>query len=1147
MLLINWHNINRQVIDFASVNFLTGPTGSGKSTAIDGLQVLLLGKTDGSFFNKAATTTVKKQDKRSLKGYLYNSIGMSSEEEGNIYKRQENFTSYLVAEFTETIPGKNDSQFCYGVVFDCQFPSDPEKHFFWLKTGIPEDEFVEKQKPITGYNLATVLKDRLGRGNYEVFTSDRLYQEHLRAALGNLNTRFHELFRKAVPFDPSIDLAQFLSDFACDVDTTIDISGMQDSIAHYSKLRSESDRVKRQVAVLSEICQNHKEYTEYEAKAKLYQYVVDRGNSEYAKFVVETRQNTLNTYTEEFDLLKSNIDNLRLAEIELQTKHIKAQEAYFAEKARLDNIEKSINRDIEYVDQDLQRINQESERLSTMLKEYLQHWTRVDATLITIVNMSEKLFELVKSVDPLISNNLHQCIDDMVTRKNVIKDWLKRLAYPISSNELVYFFQNKDELGIQIQALQEFSEAASSGKILISEAVRRLNIHKDEVEKEIQSLEQGIKPIETRLRDFLVDLKEAMGPLAERANIRLLGDCLEIRNLEWQKAIEGYLGWRKFHILVEPDTYKETLSKYRQLRKEKGYHSFGIIDGAKLLQDDVKPSGGSLAEEITTSDRIAKSYINYVLGRVMKAESLETINQFRTSMTKDCWRYQGYVLEHLDPKTYRDLYIGQKSLQIRLDQARLEKNNTENRLNNLTTLLSNFSLCAQSKTLSDSEVEQARYTISETTRLPELYEKKSNLIHEKTNIDKTKLEELELEVGIIQTDWINAQKVFNEAKTRIQFLETEIISYKDAIPTLLNNFTDALNKLQSYDNEWAAITAEPFYLEYLEKVKDPQLVARNYMPQVTQFSNLREDSMKKVKSLRIQYAKDFPDAVGILDLESPNNDDWAKEHVKLVESALPDYEERIDKSKQRAYEQFQTDFLSRLYQNISSARRQIQLLSTALEDVVFGNGIRFQLRVYTNQNYQKFYQMIMDESLSQGQSIFSASFQEKYADVFKEFFAKFIPPEADIISDQYLRNLSNEAKTLTDYRTYLNFEMEEILPNGQKLSLTKSINVKSGGESQTVFYVSVLASFMKLYRVKEGIDSHTFRLVVFDEAFSKMDDTRIKNSLQWLRETGLQIILAAPPEKAAHIIPYVDKVLVTSKSDEGTIILPMEYKEKRPA
>ena len=66
MLLINWHYFHQEELHFDRINFLTGQNAAGKSTLIDALQVVLLGETSSSVFNKAAN----EKSERTIKGYL---------------------------------------------------------------------------------------------------------------------------------------------------------------------------------------------------------------------------------------------------------------------------------------------------------------------------------------------------------------------------------------------------------------------------------------------------------------------------------------------------------------------------------------------------------------------------------------------------------------------------------------------------------------------------------------------------------------------------------------------------------------------------------------------------------------------------------------------------------------------------------------------------------------------------------------------------------------------------------------------------------------------------------------------------------------------------------------------------------------------
>ena len=54
--LNNWHYIDRKILTLSEgINFFTGHSGSGKSTVIDAIQIVLYANTDGrGFFNKAA-------------------------------------------------------------------------------------------------------------------------------------------------------------------------------------------------------------------------------------------------------------------------------------------------------------------------------------------------------------------------------------------------------------------------------------------------------------------------------------------------------------------------------------------------------------------------------------------------------------------------------------------------------------------------------------------------------------------------------------------------------------------------------------------------------------------------------------------------------------------------------------------------------------------------------------------------------------------------------------------------------------------------------------------------------------------------------------------------------------------------------------
>ena len=77
VLLINWHSFSKELIEIGNINFLTGKNAVGKSTIVDAIQLVVLGDTRGTSFNKAAS----EKSGRTVISYLKGEVG--SDNEGN--------------------------------------------------------------------------------------------------------------------------------------------------------------------------------------------------------------------------------------------------------------------------------------------------------------------------------------------------------------------------------------------------------------------------------------------------------------------------------------------------------------------------------------------------------------------------------------------------------------------------------------------------------------------------------------------------------------------------------------------------------------------------------------------------------------------------------------------------------------------------------------------------------------------------------------------------------------------------------------------------------------------------------------------------------------------------------------------------------
>ena len=73
-----------------------------------------------------------------------------------------------------------------------------------------------------------------------------------------------------------------------------------------------------------------------------------------------------------------------------------------------------------------------------------------------------------------------------------------------------------------------------------------------------------------------------------------------------------------------------------------------------------------------TENKLARSYVDYLLGRVICCDTAEQVRCYKTAITAEGMLYQGYVARALRKGWMEDAFIGRRAVQLRIDHLEKE-------------------------------------------------------------------------------------------------------------------------------------------------------------------------------------------------------------------------------------------------------------------------------------------------------------------------------------------------------------------------------------------------------------------------------------------------------------------------------------------
>lgn len=1009
--------------------------------------------------------------KRKLTGYVRCKTGRESKP----YERTGEISAHIALEFYEE---SKDRYFIVGAVVDSAAEGQETTGRYLINNKrITEELFFQGNTPrsISEFRAANKSINQWCKTQIEA-------KRMIKSRFGRIEDKFFSLIPKALAFKPIDDIKDFVYSYVLD-EKEVNIEVLRENVRSYQDLMRTLESVKKRMEKLEQIDKSHSEVEDYQKKDGMYEFYLSQADVDISKERIERLE------------AERKAERYRSS---VRQKELAAAEAERDQKLQMEtNLRLELKQNQEYLA--LEEQEKERKRLKEEEAVALQNRKELQKSVKRALNQAYQLLE-VKDVDECVRE-----YQSLFERPDQIPD----VTQAKEITEKVIRYKNKMYAKVQRKIAE------------VQIKLRGKQEERQELDKKIERLGRKKLSYPDAVNLVLDEVREEFAKIGRKPEPHVLCETLEISDESWRNAVEGYLNTQRFYILVEPENFDIALGIYDKLRREKRAYGAGLINTQNMEKYDAAPPG-TLATVVTSKNKYAKRYINMILGKVQMCERYGDLKKYPTSITKECMKYQNRVASAIKPEIFSVPFIGKNAFKVQLELAKRQRSALEHTVNMIKEQLDNLE--AVQGALSTEEDVDVKYRLDVLTRLSAIQagiqkcddniktlKKNATFIQKQIQLEVlTGLRtELDAKIGTLN------QKI-GEINRTVENKEEQIVQEKGNL---------AANQARA--SEVAAKAGEDLLLwkrEYEKQTSDKSIVQfrENFERRRKANETLRQTAQKRMIDQMIVYKTEhgFGAAASMEGFA-----EFAAVYDRLRTSEILDYEERVESARRAAEEEFREQFLAKLQENMKQAQSEFKDLNRALKDIAFSNE-KYEFLYMPSKKYRNYYEMIMDDfNMVQGESIFSGVFHETHKEVIEELF------------DRLAIHNENEAKTLdefTDYRTYMDYDIKIIHSDGSYSYYSKVCEEKSGGETQTPFYVTVAASFVQLYG--NNIGGEAAGLVMFDEAFNNMDDERIGGVLEFLRRLPLQIVIAAPPDKIQYIGPAMSETLLVMTDERVSYV-----------
>lgn len=1079
MCLNNWGGIDHKVLEFHEyVNLFSGKSGSGKSTVMDAIQVILYGSFSPSFLNKAADDA---KNRRSVLSYL-----RGEQKDGSANRKDCDFCSVIALEIEDT--GTHITT-CIGIAFEVRkSDSEIKKFVYFSHSGkMPESEYLTEQGVCYSnqeikklVSARTKSDDNRGKGDVNrIYGSKEAYLGTLYdVILGYIDqNRFITMEKSAIALKMTNGTGQFIRDYMFPKNTSNTIATISEQLDSYRQIKDKIEDLRKRIELLSEIQASGKELVRLQTDIVRAEAMIRCIGIEDLRARIQAAEDDKRNLAEKQEQCKKKVQELSASREEAQQKLIQ------------------VSADLKASDLGgKQQQYEELDERSRMLADNTRQWQKI---LQGMKNWEE---------DDVITDYISNPVLNMIAELNqgrVTEELCQNLHLKIESAK-----QNiEDEVEDYRDQRREIGKQLKEKKRLVDD------------------MKHDRKPYDENLRSARSALSQQLSDrYGQTVKVQIFADLFDVQEEEWKNAIEGRMGRLKHSLITEPQYAHEAAVLFRNMKQ---YENVDLINSKAIADSKPDCMEGSLYEAVKTQEAYVDVCLRRYLGHIIKCRSVEELEQVRDGVTPDCYSYSNFIFRHLKKKDYTTrACIGRRVSKARLAEYEKDVEELSRQEMQLDDLLRRLKEARDFECLKDE---------------PSHYVKLSRAGEELARVNKKKMELEETIRSLREGAYKELEEKEQSLQKQVKMVQEELDQTQGELARLGSRIGELSGenesrrqqleeKLQGYvPNE--ALEQEVW--ELLKK-QSGQAVINRKKAQVADLEEKEQAQAETLRAARNRYIFAYP--AGPFNGAETSNEAYEKLLEKYLTDFEPAYEEEFKKKCASIYKSLRENVIATIHGDIKAAKRHAYEINRLLRETNFSDST-YQIKIEPAKNENgQFFDMLMAEELDSknldnagidGQISFGEdAFYQKYEQKIKLLTDKFMPPKDE---DEHLRaQKRKEMEQYADYRNYLSFSMFEQVTDENGTVIRENFvddmaGRDSGGEGQNPKYVALLAGFAMLYMQQSKRDSK-IKLVLLDEAFSKMDQERSAVCLKYARKMDLQLIVCVPDERLQSLIRNVDCV-----------------------